>query len=191
VTRYEFLVFLHVAAAIVWIGAATTMDLLFFRAERMRDPLEMKRTGDLQEWLVPRVFIPAAFSTVLLGIVTAWDGPWSFGDLWLWLGLAGFVVAFGVGLFFLKPQAEKLPELGAKYGPTSLEVQRHVHRMLVVGRVQLLVLYLVVADMAIKPTGDNVWTLVAGAAVLAAAIAAGIAVLRKDVPETTAATEPQ
>ena len=188
-TRYEFLVFLHVTAVIVWIGAATTMDLLFLRAERMRDPLEMKKTGELQEWLVPRVFIPTALSTLVFGILVAWDGPWSFDDLWIVLGLVGFAVGFFTGLLFLKPQAEKMPALVAKYGPTSVDVQRHGHRMLVVGRIQLLVLFLVVADMVIKPSTDDVWTLVVGAAILAAAIAAGVAVLRKPAPEGAPAAE--
>jgi len=191
VTRYEFLVFLHVTAVIVWLGAAATMDLLFFRAERMRDPLELKKTGELQEWLVPRLFIPTGLSTLVLGILVTWDGPWSFGDLWIVLGLAGFAVGFLTGLLFLKPQAEKMGEIAARYGPTSLEAQRHGHRMLVVGRIQLLVLFLVVADMAIKPSPDDVWTLVGGAAVLAAAIAAGVAVLRKPAPEAEPFAEPR
>jgi uncharacterized membrane protein len=191
-TRYELFVFLHVTSVIVWVGAATTMDLLFFRAERLRDPLELKKTGELQEWLIPRVFIPTALSTLLFGVLLVWDGPWEFGDLFVWLGLVGFAIGFFTGLLYLKPQAEKMGEIAAKYGPTSVEAQRHGHRLLVIARVQLLVLFLVVADMAIKPTTDDVGTLVAGAAILVAAIVAGALVLRKRVPEPAPpVTEPQ
>jgi uncharacterized membrane protein len=188
-TRYELLVFLHVTAVIVWLGAVTTMDLLFFRAERMRDPLELKKIGELQEWLVPRLLIPASLSTLVFGVLLTWDGPWSFRDLWIILGLVGFALGFGTGLLFLKPQAEKMPDLVARHGPMSVEVMRHAQRLLVVGRVQLLVLFVVVADMAIKPSGDDPWTLLAGAAILALAVAAGIRVLRKPLPEPVAAAE--
>jgi hypothetical protein len=56
-TSYEFLLILHIA--VIWLGAGFTMDLLFLRAERTRDPAELGKTGELQEWLVPRVFVPS------------------------------------------------------------------------------------------------------------------------------------
>jgi hypothetical protein len=188
-TRYEFLVFLHVTAVILWLGAGATMDLLFLRAERLRDPLELKKTGDMMEWLVPRVFIPTAVSTLVLGVAAGWDGPWSFGDLWIVIGLVGWAANFLVGLLFIRPQGEKMPKIVAEYGPMSPQAQRHGKRLAVVSRVQLLALFLVVADMAVKPTEDDVWTLVIGAAVLLAAIAAAVAVLRKPVHGAPAPAE--
>jgi uncharacterized membrane protein len=44
VTRYEILLTLHVVAVVVWLGAGFTMDLLFLRAERMRNPAEIGKT---------------------------------------------------------------------------------------------------------------------------------------------------
>src|SRR5215208_1951010 len=161
-TRYDFLVLLHVTAVIVWLGAGTTMDLLFLRAERLREPLELKRAGDMMEWLVPRVFIPSAISTLVLGVFAGWDGPWSFGDLWILIGLVGWAANFFTGLLFIKPQAEKMPKILA-----------------VVSRIQLLALFLVVADMVIKPTGDDEGVLIVGAAILVAAIVAGVLVMRR------------
>jgi uncharacterized membrane protein len=178
-TRYEFLLILHVVAVIIWLGAGFTMDLLFLRAERMRDPAEIGKTGELQEWLVPRVFIPTGVLTLVLGVLLVWEGPWSFGDLWVLIGLVAWIGSFGVGVLFIRPEGEKIKEIVAHYGPTSVEAQRHGKRLGVVARVQLLALFLVVVDMILKPTSDDPWTLLVLAAILVAAAVIGALSLRK------------
>jgi uncharacterized membrane protein len=187
-SSYEFLFVLHIIVVIIWLGAGFTMDVLFLRAERTRNPAELGKTGELQEWLVPRVFIPSGLLTLVLGVLLAWDGPWSFGDLWILIGLAGWVASFGVGFLFLRPQGEKMKEIVAQYGPTSVEAQRQGRRLGVVSRVQLLALFLVVVDMVLKPTSDDPWTLVVLAAILVAAAVVGALSLRK-LPETAAVTD--
>jgi uncharacterized membrane protein len=187
-SSYEFLFVLHIIVVIIWLGAGFTMDVLFLRAERTRNPAELGKTGELQEWLVPRVFIPSGLLTLVLGVLLAWDGPWSFGDLWILIGLAGWVASFGVGFLFLRPQGEKMKEIVAQYGPTSVEAQRQGRRLGVVSRVQLLALFLVVVDMVLKPTSDDPWTLVVLAAILVAAAVVGALSLRK-LPEAAAVTD--
>jgi uncharacterized membrane protein len=188
-TTYELLLLLHVLVVIVWLGAGFTMDLLFLRAERMGDPQELGRTGQLQDWLVPRLFIPASLATLVTGILVMWDGAWALDDVWITIGLVGWIAAFGVGILFLKPQSERLKDLVAHHGPTSVEVRRHARRMGVVARVQLLALFLVVADMVLKPTTDDPWLLVVFGAALAVAAAAGAVSLRR--PSVEPVPEPR
>jgi uncharacterized membrane protein len=187
-TRYEFLLILHVIAVIIWLGAGFTMDLLFLRAERTRDPAEIGKAGELQEWLVPRVFIPTGLLTLVLGVLLVWDSPWSFGDLWILIGLAAWIGSFGVGFLFIRPQAEKIKEIIARYGPTSVQAQRHGRRLGVVARVQLLALFLVVVDMVLKPTSDDPWTFVVLAAILVGAAVVGALSLRR-LPEAAVAAD--
>lgn len=52
--------------------------------------------------------------------------------------------------------------------PTSFMLAR---RMVVFGRLDYVVLYLVVADMVAKPTADDAWLLVVGAVILVASAA--------------------
>ena len=75
-----------------------------------------------------------------------------------------------------------MKEIVDQYGPTSVEAQRQALRLGVVSRVQLLALFLVVADMVLKPTSDDPWTLVVLAAILVAAAVVGALSLRK-LPE--------
>ena len=184
-TSYEFLLLLHLIAVIIWLGAGFTMDLLFLRAERTRIPAESGKTGELMEWLVPRVFIPSGLLTLVFGVLLVWDGPWSFGDVWILIGLAGWIASFGVGFLFIRPQGEKMKEIVVQYGPTSVEARRQGRRLGVVSRVQLLALFLVVVDMVLKPTSSDPWTLVVLAAMLAAAAVIGALSLR-NLPDAAA-----
>jgi carbon starvation protein CstA len=127
---------------------------------------------------------------LVLGVLLVWDGPWSFSDLWLLIGLAGWIASFGVGFLFIRPEGEKLKEIAAQYGPTSAELQRRARRLGLVSRVQLLALFLVVADMVLKPTSDDPWTLVVLAAILIAAALVAATSLRRPLAATARATEP-
>ena len=188
-TSYELLLLLHVVTVIVWLGAAFTMDLLFLRAERTGNPADLGKTGEFQEWLVPRLFIPFGVLALVFGILLVLDGPWSFGDLWIAIGLAGWIAAWGVGFLFIRPQAAKMPEIVMQHGPTSPEAQRQARLLGVVSRVQLLALFLVVADMVLKPTSDDPWTLVVLAGILVAAAAVGAWTLRRPVRDAPPVAE--
>jgi uncharacterized membrane protein len=189
VTSYEFLVLLHISTVIVWLGAGFTMDLLFLRAERTGNPVDLGKTGEFQEWLVPRLFIPFGVLTLVFGVLLVFDGPWSFGDLWILIGLAGWVAAWGVGFLVVRPQGERMKEIVRQHGPTSPEARRQARLLAVVSRVQLLSLFLVVADMVLKPTSDEPWTLVVLAAILAAAAAVGAWTMRKPLREAAPVSE--
>jgi uncharacterized membrane protein len=188
-TSYELLLLFHLTAVILWLGANTVIDLLFLRAERMRDLQELGRMGQTQDWLTPRLFIPVSLATVITGALLVWDSAWSFGDLWIVIGLAAWLATFANGILFLKPNGERMKQIVAERGPASPEAQRIAARLSVVARVQLLALYLVVADMVLKPTTDDPWTLVVLAAILAVAVAAAAVSLRRRVAAAPAPAE--
>jgi uncharacterized membrane protein len=182
---YELWLLLHLVAVIIWLGAGTAIDLLWMRAERTRDPAEMAKMGEFQEWLALRLFIPASLGALLFGVALVLESPWAFSDLWIALGLLGFAATFLIGLLYLRPQGERMGAIIAQHGPGSPEARRHGKKLLVIARVQLLTLFLVVADMVLKPTTDDGWTLVVLAAILAVAILGGAAVVRRAVGAET------
>ena len=190
-TIYEFVLLLHIITVIVWLGAGFTMDLLFLRAERTGNPADIGKTGEFQEWLVPRVYIPFGVLTLVFGVLLVFDGPWSFGDLWIVIGLAGWIAAWGIGFIVIRPQGEKMKEIVVRHGPTSPEAKRQARLLAVVSRVQLLSLFLVVADMVLKPTSNDPWTLIVLAAILAAAAAVGAWTMRKPLREAAPVAEPR
>lgn len=171
-TRYEIFLFLHVAAAIVWLGGAMVIQLFAFRAERASDPMEMHRVASDAEWLAIRLFVPSSLAVLVFGIVLVLDGPWGFDQLWIVLGLVGYAFSFLLGILFLSPESGRIARLIETHGPTHEAVTNRISRILAVSRFELAILFAVVLDMTLKPTGDDAWFYV-----LAAAIVAGGAAL--------------
>jgi uncharacterized membrane protein len=171
-TLYELLLFLHVVAAIIWVGAATTYFALELRTDLSGDLVREAGHNDDAGWLAPRLFIPASMATLILGVLAAIEGSWDFGSLWITIGLVGFGVSFAVGIGYFEPEMKKLVAAVERGGAADPEVRRRVANLKMVGRIELTVLYIVVATMVLKPTGDDGGVLVAFALALATATAA-------------------
>jgi uncharacterized membrane protein len=165
---YELLLALHIVAAIIWLGAGFALTLLILRAQLAHDVTAKAQVNSQGDWLAPRLFIPAAFSTFLFGILLVIEGSWNLDTLWIALGLGGWLVSFLTGMLYFKSEGERIEQLVQEHGPEHPEVERRLDRMEAVGRVELALLFLIVVDMVVKPTGDDVGLLIAGAAILAA-----------------------
>jgi uncharacterized membrane protein len=167
-TFYELLLFLHLAAVIVWLGAAFTLTLLILRAELAKDLKAKAEINAWSEWLAVRLFIPSSMATLVFGLWVMVEGPWGLDQLWVAIGLGGWLVSFLTGILYFKPEGERVGEMVAELGAEHAEVQRRLDQMEMVGRIELAVLFVVVADMAVKPTSDDTGVLIVGAVVLAA-----------------------
>jgi uncharacterized membrane protein len=147
------------------------MMLLALNADRTDDEVKIKQVLDDTNWLAMRLFIPASLTVVVAGVLLTIDGPWEWDQLWIVLGLCGYAATFLTGLTVIRPRAERIAAMidrdGGALTPVSLADAR---RLLALGRIDYVVLFLVIADMAIKPTGDDVGLLIAMAAILAAGL---------------------
>lgn len=178
-SRYELLLFLHIATAIVWLGGAMVLQYFAFRAERATDPLEMHRVSVDAEWLAMRLFVPSSLAVLVFGILLVLDGPWSFDELWIVLGLAGYAFSFFLGILFLSPESGRIAKLIEAHGPAHEAVTGRISRILAVSRFELAVLFVVVLDMTVKPRGDDAWFYVLAAAILVAGAALALRSYRR------------
>lgn len=185
--RYELLKFLHVAAAIVWLGSGLFLQALVYRANQTRDRAFMMSLSGSAEWMARRIFIPASLAVLLLGIVIVLDSGWQFDELWILVGLAGSVLSFLVGIGLIEPEGKRIGQLIAQHGPDSAPVAASLRKINTISRVELVILYVVAADMVVKPTTDDTGSLLVGALIVAAAVAAGVWLLRSQ-PASTPAT---
>jgi uncharacterized membrane protein len=144
-----------VATAIVWLGGAMLLQYFAFRAERASDPMEMHRVASDAEWLAMRLFVPASLAVLVSGILLVLDGPWSFDQLWIVLGIVGYASSFLLGILFLSPESGRIARLIEAHGPAHEAVTRRIARILAVSRFELGVLFAVVLDMTLKPTADD------------------------------------
>jgi uncharacterized membrane protein len=168
-TYYDVLLFLHIGAVTVWLGSAFFLQMLVFRAAKSDDGGLMQGLAGNSGWLAQRIFIPTSLAVLVLGVLLTIEGPWGFGDLSVVHGHAGYAFSFLVGILFLEPEGKRIAAAMDAGDPGRAGF--HIGRINTVSRIELVVLYLVVAAMAFKPTGDDTGTLVIGAAVLLAALA--------------------
>jgi uncharacterized membrane protein len=175
---YLLFKFLHVAAAILWIGSGVGLVILGVAADSRKDIEDYGRIIKHVVFLVPRLFIPSSLAVLVCGLVAAWLS-WSFSDLWIVIGLVGFAATFLTGNFLLGPRATKVTKIDAQSGMTP-EAIAIGHELLTLAKFDYVMLFVVVADMVFKPTGSD-WTVLGlmALAIVAAAIAFILPVLRR------------
>ncbi len=166
-TYYEVLLFLHITFVIMWVGGGILFHILGFRADRAQNEPALKQIVDDLVALGNVFFVPTSLLVVAAGILLTIEGPWSFGDLWIVLGLVGFVLTFLTGVLWIEPQSKRIKRTIARDGRMGPEAYALARRMMVFARIDYVVLLLIVLDMAVKPTRDDVGTLLLMAAILA------------------------
>ncbi|UJA20728.1 DUF2269 family protein [Thermoleophilia bacterium SCSIO 60948] len=182
---YEIFLLLHVISAIIWVGAATMFFALEIRTDLDGDPDGDARLIADQDWLAPRLFIPASMGTLIFGALAAIEGSWDFGQAWIIIGLAGFATSFAIGMGYFMPEGKRLDAAIERHGLHDPEVRRRLSNMKLVGRVELAILYVVVVAMVTKPAaGDSV--LFFAMAILVGGAALGSFAWRNRVEQRTA-----
>jgi uncharacterized membrane protein len=179
-TLYEFLLFVHIAATVVWVGAGLCSLVLAIGYDHDGDEPAIRRFLADQERLATRLFIPASLTVVIFGIALVIESEaWSFDQLWIVLGLVGFAATFVTGLFMIKPASERIgAAMEREGGRLTPELRTDIRKLIVMARLDYVVLFLVIADMVIKPIGDDVGVLIGMAVILVAGIAYIVSRLR-------------
>jgi uncharacterized membrane protein len=147
---YEFLLTLHVLAAVLWVGGASATQVFAHRATSSTEPARVANFASDAEWIGTRVFLPMSLILVASGFGMVGDASLDF-DLWIVLGLAIWLISAGVGASFLGPESGRIAKLVAAEGPTSPNAQARIRRIFVISRIELVLLLLVVIIMVTKP----------------------------------------
>ena len=187
---YEVLLFLHIGGAIVWVGSAFLIQMLFYRAKSTGNFPLIEGVSANTQWLAQRIFIPTALAVLVLGILLTIEGPWGFDMLWIVLALVAFATTFALGVGVIEPEGKKLGAASAAYGPGHPEVEWRSRRIDALMKLDLALLWVVVFDMTLKPTGDDVGTLALLAAALLAAGGYAASVFRSPAPAGTDSPSP-
>ena len=169
-TWYEFLLFVHISMAVIWVGGGAMIQFFALRILKATDPMRMAEFGQDVEWISTRVFIPASALAVVSGVWLVIDSDfWTFGDDWILIGIILFAVTFLAGSLFFGPESGRVGKLAETEGPTSPAVLHRMQRLIALSRADLMVLFLLIFDMVAKPEwGDlSLWVAIAGFAVLA------------------------
>lgn len=168
---YTLLLFAHIVFAIVWLGAGVSLQVIASKFDRADDAVALEKLFGITENLGHTLFMPSSLLVIVTGVALTIDGPWSFGSLWVVLALIGFATTFLIGMLWIGPQSGRVHEAMKSEGGMGPKAQALARRMMVVSRIDTTVLFLVVFDMVMKPSGDDTATLIVMAIVLLASIA--------------------
>jgi len=145
----RLLVYVHILAAISWMGAGITLMLLAIRARQVGE--ELKMIGQM-EWLGSRIGGPAVIIMLASGVwMVARSGAWQFSQLWIILAIALVVVLFLVGVGFHIPQYKRIHTAIEQHGEDSPETRRLIHRSFLATQVEVVLLAITVSLMVFKP----------------------------------------
>jgi len=147
---YELWLFLHVTAAMVWIGGATAIQIFGILTKRAADPAKSAFFAANASFAVMRVFLPSALVVLVAGFGLAETGHWDYGEPFVALGLVlwGLValVAFGYLGRAMGAAGRRL----AAEGP-SPALGLHMRNLVWLSRGLLGVLVVIVFLMTVKP----------------------------------------
>jgi hypothetical protein len=83
--------------------------------------------------------------------MVAENEAWTIGQLWIILALVGIGVTMITGAAFFGPESGRVSKMIEVSGPDDPEVRRRIGRIVALGRLDLLLLILIVIDMVLKP----------------------------------------
>jgi uncharacterized membrane protein len=168
-TLYELLLFVHVAAAVIWVGGGAMIQFFGLRVLAANDPNRLAQFGGDVERIGNRALVASSFVALLSGFALVWESDfWTIGEDWIIIGLILFAVTFLAGAGFFGPESGRIKKVIETQGVEA--AQGRIKRLLVLTRIDLIVLFLIIFDMSVKPSFSDGWTIV-GALLVAVALA--------------------
>ena len=149
-TLYDWLLFLHILAAMIWVGGLLTVGALSIRVLRSGGHDAIATFVGHLRVIGPLVFAPAMVAVVGLGTWLVLDTEtWRFGQTWLLLALALFAAAVLLGAVF-QSRAAIAAERAASAGDDR-EAARQLRRWTWGMSLILVLLVAITWDMVVKP----------------------------------------
>lgn len=147
---YELLLVLHIAAVALWFGSGLAITVMGYRA-LATDPPSFGPVALNAGWWAGRAH-PAAGGTILVaGILMVLDADRSFGDAWIIIGLAGWVVLSAIGGAVIGKTSDELVKNIREGGGFTAEMRPLASRLLLASRIESALLFLIIVDMVTKP----------------------------------------
>ena len=148
---YRILLFVHVYSVILWVGPGVLFQLMTERAASTDDIGMLRNVVREGERLGKKLFGPASLLVLATGIWLAFEGDWGFGHVFVVGGLVGVVASIVVGAAFIGPTVKRLEQGLASSETLDPEMKGWLIRLRNVGRVDSVIMVVVVFLMTVKP----------------------------------------
>jgi uncharacterized membrane protein len=95
---YDWLLFGHIVAAMVWVGGGVVLGATAVQVARDGEPAAVARFVGQMRVIGPRILAPSTIAVLGLGVWMVLDSAaWDFGQLWVVMALGLFAAAFVIG----------------------------------------------------------------------------------------------
>jgi uncharacterized membrane protein len=142
---------IHVVVAVIWVGAGFMLTVDGIRAKRENNPASVVAVAQRAMFWGEKIFAPAGLVVFLMGIAMMLNTNWGWGKFWIDAGLVGYAITFVTGVAVLAPLAKRIKASAEENGPTDPVTLALISRILLIARVDVALLFLVIADMVTKP----------------------------------------
>ncbi|HEX6983195.1 MAG TPA: DUF2269 family protein [Balneolaceae bacterium] len=147
---YFLFKFIHIAAAIIWIGSVFTLGMLNIALARKRDRPGLAAIARQSEFFGRAVIGPSAITTLIAGIVLS--AFFGFGaPFWIIWGLAVILITGYLGSNVTQKVGIKLAEVAASDDADDSKLQVLQRRLTILTSINLLLLFSAVWVMVFKP----------------------------------------
>lgn len=147
---FKFLLFVHVTATAVWVGAGVGLEIIGARFNNAGDPAAAAAFGKHTADLGQKLFMPGAVVVLVTGILMVLDSRWEFQDAFIAFGIGAVIVSSVIGAAVLGPLSNKLAALVEKGAPSSA-INVQTKKFLGIARLNTLLLVVAIFFMSVKP----------------------------------------
>lgn len=149
-TTYNLFKFLHIVAAIIWIGGVIAISILNMRLARADDRTGMAAMARQGRFFGSRVAGPAAGITLIAGMVMVAVSGIGF-PFWITWGFIAILLSFALGTTFLRRAGAALSEQLGTGKPVDLRLLSLQRRLAILSTINVLLLLSAVWAMVFKP----------------------------------------
>ncbi len=145
----NLLLLVHILSAMTWFGAGVWGLIAVRRVQLVQGTEEADTLLEKMELVENRIFPPAAIFVLLSGIGLVLNGSAGWGDMFVYLGMTGVIVSMGLGGAVGGRINRELA--AAREADDTVKTAGLVNRWLNLGRIELLILLVVIVLMVYKP----------------------------------------
>jgi uncharacterized membrane protein len=148
-TWREFWLFLHLLAAMVWIGGAVAIQVFGILTKRAADPAKSAFFAANVSWTVSRIFLPASIVIFIAGVGLKVQEHWSWSEPFLVYGVVAWALVSLVAFGYLGQAIGRAGMQLASEGP-SPALGLRMRNLVWLSRVLLLALLTIAFMMTVK-----------------------------------------
>ena len=149
-TWAEFLLAVHLLAAIVWLGGAIMLLALGLSLRGAGNQRRAEFTR-MTEKIPSILFAVASIVLIVAGSLLVNEIGYDYSDTWVTLGYVGWLISFLFGVGFYGPEGKRRDRAIEAEGIDSPAVTKSLNRVLRVAAIDSTIITLVVLDMVVKP----------------------------------------